>query len=100
MLKIIRVSGDSLTPEYREGDFVLVVKIPFFSFHISAGDIVVFEHPIHGLLIKRVQSIDEKQGQVFVKGDQANSLDSRQFGTVKVSSIKGKVVWHIRQPQR
>ena len=42
MLKFIKVSGKSLLPEYREGDFVLVAKIPFFLRHIRQGDIVVF----------------------------------------------------------
>jgi signal peptidase I len=99
MLKIIRVSGNSLTPEYQEGDFVLVVKIPFFSFHISPGDVVIFEHPIHGMLIKRVQSIDGQKNEVFVMGNQTASLDSRHFGPVNIKSIKGKLVWHIRKPQ-
>ncbi len=100
MLRIIKVSGHSLTPEFQEGDFVLVVKIPFFLLRPVPGDIVVFTHPLYGLLIKRIQSVDEQKDEVYVIGNQEASLDSRHFGPIKMGSIKGKVVWHISRPQR
>ena len=31
MLRLFRIDGHSLSPEYQPGDFVLVSKIPFFS---------------------------------------------------------------------
>jgi nickel-type superoxide dismutase maturation protease len=98
MLNLLKVSGMSLAPEYQEGDFVLIAKIPFLMNRLQTGDVVVFRHPLHGVLIKKVESVSKDSDEVFVTGTNANSLDSRQFGAVRVSSLLGKVIWHIRKP--
>ena len=61
MLKLLKIAGQSLEPEYRKGDFVLVSKIPFLFAPPRAGDIVAFHHAKHGTMIKRVQSIDDRR---------------------------------------
>jgi nickel-type superoxide dismutase maturation protease len=98
MLKLLKVSGESLAPDYREGDFVMIVKIPFLMSRLHPGDVVVFRHPLYGVLIKKVESVSQDHREVFLTGTHANSLDSRRFGTVRVSSLLGKVIWHIRKP--
>ena len=45
MLKILKVTEDSLAPEYQNGDFVLVSKIPFLFVPPSPGDIIAFHQP-------------------------------------------------------
>ena len=42
MLRWIKIRGDSLLPDFHEGDFVLISKIPFFFRSPSPGDVVVF----------------------------------------------------------
>ncbi len=96
MLRIFRVSGESLTPEYQHGDFVLVSKIPFLFHPPIEGDVIAFHQPGYGLLIKRVQAIDEIGG-ITVLGTQLDSTDSRVFGAVQRKDIIGKVIWHIRK---
>jgi nickel-type superoxide dismutase maturation protease len=98
MLRLIKVTGNSLWPEYREGDFVLIVKIPFSIFRYHVGDVVVFRHALYGILIKKVERIQAQNGGLFVVGFHPDSVDSRQFGAVHPQSILGKVVWHIRRP--
>jgi nickel-type superoxide dismutase maturation protease len=98
MLRLIKVAGNSLWPEYREGDFVLIVKIPFLFLHYRAGDVVVFHHALYGTLIKKVAHIQSQDGGLFVVGNHPDSVDSRQFGAVLPQAILGKVIWHIRRP--
>jgi signal peptidase I len=96
MLKLLKITGDSLTPEFQPGDFVLVSKIPFFFISPSPGDIVAFHQPGYGLLIKRIQQINP-DSSLNVIGTHSESIDSRVFGPVKRESVLGKVIWHIRK---
>jgi signal peptidase I len=96
MLKLLKIVGDSLTPNFEHGDFVLVSKIPFLFRPPSPGDVVAFHQPGYGLLIKRIQSVNP-DGEFNVIGTRLESIDSRVFGTVKQAEMIGKVVWHIRK---
>ena len=96
MLRLLKIRGDSLTPEFQEGDFVLVSKVPFFFSPVSPGDIIAFRQPGYGLLIKRVQSVD-RDGEIEVIGSHPDSIDSRVFGPIRDKDIIGKVIWHIRK---
>jgi phage repressor protein C with HTH and peptisase S24 domain len=97
MLKILKVTEDSLAPEYQNGDFVLVSKIPFLIVPQSPGDIIAFHQPGFGLLIKRIQNLSP-EGGVNVIGNHPDSVDSRVFGSVRQEDVIGKVIWHIRKP--
>lgn len=100
MLRRIKITGHSLTPEFREGDFVITSKIPLFFNCLKAGDIVVFEQAPYGKMIKRVQWVDYVSRMVFVVGDHPNSTDSRHFGPIAMNQLIGKVIWHIPKPAR
>jgi signal peptidase I len=96
MPKFLKITGNSLSPEYQEGDFVLVSKIPFWLVSPSEGNIIAFRQPGFGLLIKRIQQV-LPDGSVNVIGTQPESIDSRVFGPVRRENILGKVIWHIRK---
>jgi phage repressor protein C with HTH and peptisase S24 domain len=96
MLKLLKISGDSLSPDYQNGDFVMISKIPFLFFPPSSGDIIAFRQPGYGLLIKRIQQITP-DGELIVVGYHPESVDSRVFGPVKKENILGKVFWHIQK---
>jgi signal peptidase I len=96
MLRLLKITGESLTPEFQEGDFVLVSKVPLFFYPASPGDIIAFRQPGYGLLIKRVQSVG-RDGTIKVIGSHPESIDSRVFGPTRPKDIIGKVVWHIRK---
>ena len=96
MLKLLKIVGDSLTPEYQNGDFVMISKIPFLFVPPSTGDIVAFHQPGYGLLIKRIQGVNQ-DGSVNVIGAHPDSIDSRVFGPVNKNNVLGKVIWHIRK---
>jgi signal peptidase I len=96
MLKLLKIVGDSLTPGYQDGDFVLVSKIPFIFHPPAPGDVIAFRQPGYGLLIKRIQSVNQG-GEMNVIGTRIESIDSRMFGPVRQQDMIGKVVWHIRK---
>ena len=98
MLRLIKVTGDSLLPTYKEGDFVLIAKIPFFTSRPKQGDIIVFRHEIYGKMIKKVDRVNGESNELFVVGTHDDSLDSRQLGAVKQKDVIGKVIWHIPKP--
>jgi hypothetical protein len=97
MLRFFRITDNSLFPEYREGDFALVAGLPRLLRSLKRGDVVVFRHSRHGVLIKRVEHMGPEAGHVFVVGTNANSVDSRQFGPVEVDQLLGKVIWHVKK---
>jgi signal peptidase I len=98
MLRLFKVSEHSLTPEYQEGDFVIIAKIPFLGIAYQPGDVVVFNHPAYGRMIKRVQEVFPENHTLFVTGSHPESLDSRHFGPIQMEDTLGKVIWHIKKP--
>ena len=98
MLKLLKVAGNSLSPFIQEGDFVLVLKIPFFFINIHSGDIVAFHHSIYGVMIKQVEHLSSDKEEIFVIGRHPDSIDSRHFGPIHTRELIGKVICHIRKP--
>jgi len=99
MIKVLKVTGDSLAPDYQEGDFVVALKFPFLFNSIAPGDIVVFRNADYGTMIKQVESIDPVSGDLHVIGTHPYSVDSRQFGALARVDLVGKVIWHIKNPR-
>jgi len=97
MLRLLKIRGHSLYPDYRDGDYVLMAGVPFPSGKIKPGNVIVIRQPVHGLLIKRVHKVLDHGRTFDVRGTQIDSTDSRNFGPVPLSQVKGKVIWHIRQ---
>jgi signal peptidase I len=97
MLRLLKVRGHSLFPDFRDGDYVLAAGVPFPSGKIRAGDVIVFRQPGYGMLIKRVREVLQQGRAYDVRGTQVNSADSRNFGPVRRDQVSGKVIWHIRQ---
>ena len=79
-----------MEPTIFNGRSVLVSSIPFLFGKLKEGDIVVFEKN-KKLIIKRIKEI--KNNKVKVSGD--NKLDSKKFGWIKRSDIKGKIIAKI-----
>lgn len=96
MFRFIKVTGNSLSPSYQEGDYVLIGTCSFF-FGINVGSNIVFTHPDYGLLIKRVTRIHPSGDYYEVRGTHPQSVDSRIFGLIPKKYLVGKVLWHISQ---
>jgi signal peptidase I len=104
------VRGSSMEPKLRDGDTV----VAFAGRTPRTGDVVVIEHPMRpGFdLVKRVAGspgevvhlptdgsrvmgpVELGPGEWFVTGDAPGaSTDSRSFGPVSSSRLRGVVVW-------
>lgn len=89
MLRIFKISGDSLYPFYKNGERVVCRKI-FKSSTIRIDDTVVFEKESYGMMIKKVKYIEKNN--YFVQGTNPHSIDSRDFGTLTQKELKYKVL--------
>lgn len=98
MLRIYKVSGRSMLPVYQEGDFVLTSKIPAWVRGVRSGDVVVFQHPLYGQLIKLVQQHDRQRDEITVRGLHDDSVDSRRIGPLRARDVAGVVIAHFRKP--
>ena len=98
MIKIIKVTGESLSPFFLPDDYVLIGKCTLLFGPIREGDIVAFSHPNYGLLLKEVIFVNQVSQVINLKGSHPNSIDSHQIGPVSISDIQGKVIFHVRNP--
>ena len=95
MLKIIKVAGSSLSPFFSNGDYVLICGFSLILKRIKTGDFVVFNHPEHGVMIKKIKKVFKENGELFVVGTHPASVDSRSFGPIPLNQVYGKVISHF-----
>jgi nickel-type superoxide dismutase maturation protease len=93
-LRLVVVHGPSMVPTLRHGDRVLVwLRAPRRT--PTIGRIVVVELPERPLSVKRLTAVDP-DGRVRVEGDnEFGSTDSRTFGPVRQSALRGVVLFRI-----
>jgi signal peptidase I len=100
----IEVKGNSMLPTYRQGDWLLVGTVG--STERLQDSVVVIERESYpGILyIKRVIRIDlfpTGALGLWVQGDnEEQSTDSRQWGPVSLSEIRGKVWFRYKRARR
>ena len=97
MLRILKISGDSLQPELESGDFVVISKIPIRLGRLTKGDLVAFNQPGLGLLVKQVAEVEAGGQAVVLLGTRPESVDSRTFGAVPRERLVGKVIYRVRR---
>jgi nickel-type superoxide dismutase maturation protease len=97
VFQILKVTGESLSPFFVQGDYVLVVKIPFLLRRLKPGDVIVFRHPAYGVMIKALERFSDDGQDLFVLGSHPDSNDSRSFGPVPRRWVTGKVIWRIKR---
>jgi signal peptidase I len=105
------VSGDSMEPAIKSGDYVFVSKIAYkWGRQPEKNDVVVaYPRKMKGKVIKRIAGVPGERidfgsgpvaldpGEYFIVGDNKEaSLDSRSLGPVDIWDIKGKVIGDFR----
>ena len=81
------MSGSSMYPRIRDGNYVFVSTR---CDDLSAGDVVVFQHPYTNMrCIKKISAW--KGEKLFLVGENFESQDSRSFGVVSIKAVWGKV---------
>lgn len=96
MLRIIKITGQSMQPELKEGDFVVVAAGPLFFYCLKPGQQVLFTHPEYGLMVKGIERVSKDEELVWVRGHHPHSVDSRRFGPVSYGKLVGRVIWTIK----
>ena len=99
MLEIIKVTGESLSPFFLSGDYVLIHKSPRAYQRLEPGDIVVADHPVLGTLIKKVRGNLPDQGRVILEGTHPGSISSQKIGEIPYQVLRGKVIFHFKRPR-
>ena len=99
MFKVLKVSENSLSPVYQEGDYVVISTIPLLFGAPRRGDVIVFRHAVYGTLIKMVEAVARGGAELSVVGTHPDSVDSRRFGPISRQDVVGKVIWHIKKPR-
>lgn len=100
MIRVIKVAGNSLTPEYQEGDFVVLITARFLMGKLKVGDAIVFRHEAYGTMVKKIARIESSGAILYVTGSHPLSVDSNRFGPIRKDALIGKVIWHIRKPRQ
>lgn len=94
MLGLYKITGASMAPNYRDGDYVITCARRGY----NPGDVVALKHPHLGLLIKRIAAYTDAN-HLLLQGDNTeHSTSTTAMGAVKTSDILGKVCWRIRKP--
>lgn len=96
------ISGTSMLPTLRPGDWVLVDQQAYRARLPRRGHIVVARDPRQPErhLVKRVSSVD-LHGAVRLAGDNAeSSTDSRDFGAIPAEFVSGRVRWRYWPAKR
>jgi len=86
----VAVEGESMAPVLRDGDHLVIWR----SRQVRPGDIVAAADPRDPgrTLVKRAQAVGPEG--IWLAGDNpAQSTDSRHFGPVPLSSVKGRAVY-------
>ncbi len=91
MLKLIRVRGDSMRPDYGNADYVVVLGPRWRQPRV--GDDVVARHPVLGTIIKRVAATDGQH--LRLAGLDPASTSSQAIGEVALDDLLGRVVLHL-----
>ena len=89
------VSGSSMAPALRPGDWIIVDRQAYRRRMPRRGDVVLARDPRDPSreLVKRVDRVD-LHGDAWLLGDnEAESTDSRTFGSVPTDAIAGRVRW-------
>ena len=89
IFKLIKVSGDSMSPSLLDGDFVLIKKPR----RLRPGLIYAIDHSDLGLIIKRLDAIDGDK--LLSSGDNRASTPSAVIAPVNKDRVRGRAWMRI-----
>lgn len=93
---LFKVTGESMLPGLRSGDYVFIRRRPP---SLLTGDLVVVQHTQFGTIIKRIKHVCSNN-QFTLEGDNPlASTSSAALGLVSKEQVLGKVVWQIKRPR-
>jgi signal peptidase I len=100
----VKVSGSSMAPTYKDGDWLLVSWFPeglapLVGDRILGKVVVVEREERPGIfLVKRLQK--SHGGIYWVQGDNDESTDSRNWGWIRANEVVGVVLFRYRKNRK
>jgi nickel-type superoxide dismutase maturation protease len=95
-LSRVEVEGDSMSPSYNRGDWLIIRRISGGQHNLKIGKTYLISDPIRpGVkLLKRLTQTRVEHGvlRFWVEGDNPASTDSRNWGWLESSQFLGKVL--------
>jgi nickel-type superoxide dismutase maturation protease len=91
----VEVSGLSMAPGLQPGDRLVVWRpASWRTTAVHAGDIVAAPHPRHPerTVLKRAGAVGP-DGVLLLGDNPSQSTDSRHFGRIPVTSVRGKAIY-------
>ena len=112
--KAVEVRGDSMSPNFNDGDWLLFRLLPAKSKSGKlvgklVGKVVLIQRQSQVgtdfLQVKRVVKVNESnesnETKIWVEGDnKANSTDSRSWGALDSSEVIGKLIFRYRRARK
>lgn len=96
-IRIFRIAGKSMEPEFRDGDFVLVSRLSAHPRYIRPGTPIAFKHSRYGMLIKKVRTHNPVLKTIWAAGTNRLSLRSDAIGPIPAKNVLGEVIGHVRK---
>ena len=78
-------------PVVAENDYIVISHL---FWQLNADDIVVVDHPIYKKIVKRIMATAEN-GDLWLRGENTDSVSSEKLGWIKKQWVKGKVIYII-----
>ena len=105
--KAVEVRGDSMSPNFNDGDWLLFRLLPAKSKSGKlVGKVVLIQRQSQVgtdfLQVKRVVKVDEtNETKFWVEGDNKSaSTDSRSWGALDSSEVIGKLIFRYRRARK
>ena len=109
--KAVEVRGDSMSPNYNDGDWLLFWLLPAKSKSGKlvgklVGKVVLIQRQSQVgtdfLQVKRVVKVNEtNETKIWVEGDyKSASTDSRSWGALDSSEVIGKLIFRYRRARK
>ena len=80
-----------MLPELSSGDFVIASR---FYLSIKNNDLLIVNHPVYGIIVKRVIEYHPQNGY-RLRGDHTSSVSSEQMGWLSQENIVGKIFFSV-----
>jgi len=99
-IRIFRIAGRSMEPEFHDGDFVMVSRLPAHPRYVRPGTPIAFKHSRYGMLIKKVQTHNPALKMIWAAGTSRFGLRSDEIGPIPMKNVLGEVIGHVRKTRR
>jgi nickel-type superoxide dismutase maturation protease len=98
--RLVEVTGPSMVPTLRNGDWLLVQYVRNAEADVREGDVVVLRHPLQQDLLIVKRAVERREGGWWVLGDNTFvENDSREFGTVPDELVVARGRGRFRPPR-